>query len=122
MAAEFWPLVQPAPLQPSFSMPWGSVEMLPADRARHDRAALIGDQVLEPPDIALGHVEVVVARVVRDEVLRVDRAAEELEGVVEAVERLEVFDSWVPLPTAAKVKVLSSASVAVAYPANSTRT
>ena len=45
------------------------------------------------PDESFRHVEHVVARLVGDEVIAVEAAAEELERVVEAGQRLEVRDA-----------------------------
>ncbi len=64
----------------------------PCTRAGQKLAALEGDRVLHPPLEPFRHVEVVVARLVGDQVPRVDRTTEPLEGVVEAGEHLHVLD------------------------------
>ena len=79
----------PSPSQPSFSMPCGSVAGEPAPVRGVSCVDLQRDEVLQPSLEALGHVEVVVAGFVRDEVRCVDRAAPELERVVEAGHRLQ---------------------------------
>jgi hypothetical protein len=77
--------------------------------------------VLQAAHVPFRHVEVVVARLVGDEVLRVHRAAEPLVVVVQPGEGCR-WERRVPEPTAAKVKVFSSWSCAGPKPANSTRT
>jgi hypothetical protein len=60
--------------------------------ARIQDSRLQSDQVLQAADVAFRHVEVIVAGLVGNEVLPVHCAAEELEGIVEAGERLEVIE------------------------------
>ena len=87
------PLSHPEPLQPSFSMPSWSVASEPAPVRGVSCSRVVADQVLEATLEAFGHVEHVVARLVRHEVIAVERAAEEFVRVVEAAQCLEVRDA-----------------------------
>ena len=64
-----------------------------AELARGELRALKGDDMLNAADIAFGHVEVVVARLVRDQVLRVHGAAEPLEVVIQSGQRLQILEA-----------------------------
>ena len=107
---ELKPLSQPVPLQPSFSMPSRSVASEPAPVRGVSCTELIADEELQAAREAFRHVEHVVARLVRDEVIAVEAAAEELVRVVEAGHRLRGTRRVVPEPTAANVNELSSLS------------
>ena len=63
------PRSQPVPLQPSFSMPSGSIESEPEPVRGVSCVRLQRDQVLQLASEALGHVEVVITRLVRHEVI-----------------------------------------------------
>jgi hypothetical protein len=52
-------------------------------RSRREHGTLKRDQILQAARIALRHVEVVIARFVRHQVIRIHGAAEELERIVE---------------------------------------